>query len=599
MKKVVNHLHEYRQKVHTHVKKHYKKYLFGIVSAALIYKIIPVLIAWIFMTKNFSFADLVDWADYETCSVAWTCDENANDVDDDKQNLDEDFWLNDDENNDEGSDDQQNILRNNAESLDDIEENQSCGFEDIEMINPLSGMVLWWTFQIKWWLKNSDCSGYVLTIKMWDANSQYVLLWTWLAQQWVLEFDSTKLFSWFYTQTWLDISGNVIVTYTWNYEWLPTTYFTWHRIVIYLWEETDEDWLLPLYEWNDFVIDNEKPIITWVNISITWSKNILTGLVWLNDVAVLSFTASEELSWSSIVVLWKNAVLKSVSWFDYVYELPFSESNTSWVLIYNITCKDIAWNESYYEWYNEKLIFDKERPSLTKPIQFAFTWDLVRYRLALTETWDYEFAYQLSWDSEWNIKTWEDAKKYTDIFSWIESNEIYNYKLTLVDKAWNDSYLEWYFMITWDTIESITNLVSSWNLVEVWFLTEEDQQTWSIIQWLKQQIFNYNACKSWLENMKTIELPIKNYTVKLEMPDFEKSAVKKLVSSFAIVLYEKIEDSNMTQKDVEALTSDFNEYLVVLKLLRDDEWVCKQNLSNYYTSKFMNGLMKYDLATKE
>jgi hypothetical protein len=55
----------------------------------------------------------------------------------------------------------------------------------------------------------------------------------------------------------------------------------------------------------------------------------------------------------------------------------------------------------------------------------------------------------------------------------------------------------------------------------------------------------------------------------------------------------------MTQKDVEALTSDFNEYLVVLKLLRDDEWVCKQNLSNYYTSKFMNGLMKYDLATKE
>jgi hypothetical protein len=45
MKKVVNHLHEYRQKVHTHVKKHYKKYLFGIVSAALIYKIIPVLIA--------------------------------------------------------------------------------------------------------------------------------------------------------------------------------------------------------------------------------------------------------------------------------------------------------------------------------------------------------------------------------------------------------------------------------------------------------------------------------------------------------------------------------------------------------------------------
>jgi hypothetical protein len=71
--------------------------------------------------------------------------------------------------------------------------------------------------------------------------------------------------------------------------------------------------------------------------------------------------------------------------------------------------------------------------------------------------------------------------------------------------------------------------------------------------------------------MKTIELPIKNYTVKLEMPDFEKSAVKKLVSSFAIVLYEKIEDSNMTQKDVEALTSDFNEYLVVLKLLRDDE----------------------------
>ena len=658
MKEVRNQLHEYGYKVHTHVKKHYKKYLFWLVSAALVCKVIPVLIAWIFMTKNFSFASLLEWVNYETCTqeqkewaectnevnpvcwddgiaydnacaaclvtdkyFVWLCHEQENSTQ--ENNTQENSQ---DENNEDNSEDlvkdtqiilqntpeenetendnqsENNVLPQNAESLDEEDESDNvCGAEDILFLAPLSGSIYGWDISIKWNLKNEDCSGQIFTIKLWDANVQYVSLWTWLAESWAIDFDSTQLFSGFYSQTWLDESWNVVTIYTGLYTWVNTYYFTWHKIVIYLWEEWDDNWLEPLYEWDLFTIDNQAPSITWVNISFTWANRSVSWLVWLNDSVELSFTASEELTGTEIVILWKNATLQSVSWLVYTYKMNFSEANTSWKFIYNITCRDLAWNESYYEWYNENMIFDKDKPTLQRPLQFSNTWDMIRYRIALVETWSFEFVYQWSGETKEFTITWWNDKNFRWIFSWIDPKMLYNYRLTVKDLAWNESNFEWYFQVSWDTVDSTTNMISDSGLVEVWFVTvvEQTNTGTSIIQWLKQQISNYNLCKSWITDFRIIDLPIKNYVVKLEMPDFEKSAIQKLVSSFAIVLYEKISDSNMTESDVKALTNDFNEFLVVLKLVRDDEWSCKQNLSNYYMSKFRNGLSKYNLTQED
>jgi len=54
MKKIVEKVRTHRKVVHAHLKKHHKKYFFGLLSAALLIKIIPAMIAW-FATMHFNY----------------------------------------------------------------------------------------------------------------------------------------------------------------------------------------------------------------------------------------------------------------------------------------------------------------------------------------------------------------------------------------------------------------------------------------------------------------------------------------------------------------------------------------------------------------
>lgn len=86
MKKLVEHVKTHRKIVHAHLKKHHKKYVFGVLSAALLIKIIPAFIAWLATWHfNYLFADasvtpeaweLWCWTDteWECNSDFWTYD---------------------------------------------------------------------------------------------------------------------------------------------------------------------------------------------------------------------------------------------------------------------------------------------------------------------------------------------------------------------------------------------------------------------------------------------------------------------------------------------------------------------------------------------
>jgi hypothetical protein len=44
MKRVIHHVKVHGKKLHSHMKKHHKKYIFGVVSGALVYKTLALLI---------------------------------------------------------------------------------------------------------------------------------------------------------------------------------------------------------------------------------------------------------------------------------------------------------------------------------------------------------------------------------------------------------------------------------------------------------------------------------------------------------------------------------------------------------------------------
>jgi hypothetical protein len=49
---------------------------------------------------------------------------------------------------------------------------------------------------------------------------------------------------------------------------------------------------------------------------------------------------------------------------------------------------------------------------------------------------------------------------------------------------------------------------------------------------------------------------------------------------------QNIEESNLSEKQIEELIMRLNNIFVIIKLVRDDDNTCEQNLSNYYIGQF-------------
>jgi hypothetical protein len=81
------------------------------------------------------------------------------------------------------------------------------------------------------------------------------------------------------------------------------------------------------------------------------------------------------------------------------------------------------------------------------------------------------------------------------------------------------------------------------------------------------------------------------------MPTFKKADVKKLVSAFSYFVVKKLDTVHtLDQTELDSITKTYNNFLVVLKLVRDDDNDCKQNLGNYYMGVFTSTMENYGIT---
>ena len=166
-----------------------------------------------------------------------------------------------------------------------------------------------------------------------------------------------------------------------------------------------------------------------------------------------------------------------------------------------------------------------------------------------------------------------------------------------------------YFTISGaNTIYDYEVISSDDMIVDTWF--ENPESTGTVATWtvstgtvvnspantFREEINKFKTCKDSLGNTTILEIPVRRYKARLEMPELEKSYVRKLVSAFSIVLFDRIAEAWLNEEEIEDLTKEFNNFLVILKLVKDNENECEQNLSNYYMSKFRDSLVKYNLT---
>lgn len=118
----------------------------------------------------------------------------------------------------------------------------------------------------------------------------------------------------------------------------------------------------------------------------------------------------------------------------------------------------------------------------------------------------------------------------------------------------------------------------------------------SIFESLRQEISKFNECKTKL-TYRPISFDIDKNVFKLNMPTFQKADVKKLVNAFSSVMVKKINGvHSLSQNEVDDITKTYNNFLIVLKLVRDDDNECKQNLGNYYMGLFKSTMENYGIT---
>ena len=200
-------------------------------------------------------------------------------------------------------------------------------------------------------------------------------------------------------------------------------------------------------------------------------------------------------------------------------------------------------------------------------------WNLI-YQISDTET--------KSIDS-----TWTDQHKLT--LENIKKTEKYNYSISIQDEAKNTIYIWWVFYISWNSVEfTEKEIKKSELLTNVGFTKDKEAQN----------IFknNFNTCANEIST-KELKLVInkqKNVTVKI--PEFTNSTINKLSNAFIAVLFEKVENKKLPQYALDEITEDLNNFLIIVKLVKDDNNECKQNMSQYYVNRFKNTLEQYWLV---
>jgi len=461
----------------------------------------------------------------------------------------------------------------------------------------------WFSSNITWsiysgdinilWTISSACENEIVDIQLYDHNEEWITLerLPWYVTEY--NFDTTLLWSWFYLQTWLNFSWEVEVINTWLYSWINMDSWTWYYI----------RWLVQpdtiLHQTQEFAIDNQKPTISKIDISSSWVFSWILGEGKKIDV---KFDWSELLTWIIVYFGSGQASVSSWStWANYVfsYELPsnFPFGNIPYTILY----QDFAGNSSVTTWISN-FVYDWNYPQITWFNLSGYDFSFTTSKLTIANA----FVIIRNTTNGWVFNMTGLSQQHSFSLPTLSLDTNYDLWIVVKDEAGNESKaaLELKRNGSWDieynllaTLygQTLTNYSSGSNfLTQTW----SDLITWDIketvVEKFKQEIDKFTECKNNIDYTK-VRIQIKWTEIELNIPTFQRSEIKKLVNSFVLYILKNLEESPLSQNELQDLAQKFDSFSVILKLIKDDDNFCKQNLSNYHLEQFKQSLDTYGI----
>ena len=501
------------------------------------------------------------------------------------------------------------------------EEDVVCDIDDIEITGPVSGDMVGGEFPIQREIVDADnCEDIDLDIMLRDHNEQWIRIWTSNVAQGEFLFDSTILVSTgIYTITWTYLSGNIYeilnesgvvvdtgvyeedtdyIIYTGAYNGQYTGYATWYKIALFN-TECDNELLLACVEessdcpvecywyWDEqiFTIDNVFPELEELSLEVEWI--VVSGSVGLDAVIIWEFEATKEIgSWAYVINSTQVAWSEVMSWAVYTISVPLLYvENTGNVIEYELLATDIVGNSVTVSWVVD-FSFDNSIPVVDN---IVLSWTFASWMTMARDT-DQDVVYTIDIVDEdddlvqTGHTTGYDDQHMVEIQT-LDEDLVYTIVIQGNSRVWNKLVWEWDISSQDGERELIVDeeeVASNEELLQA-LQDEEDEVT--IRDVLKQELQKFQACKSTLA-ITTIPREIKGETYDVKIPSFNKNKLKLIVNTFTSVFIENVIESDLSEKQIEEIIMRLNNMFVVIKLVRDNNNTCEQNLSNYYIGQF-------------
>ncbi len=443
------------------------------------------------------------------------------------------------------------------------------------------------------WTINSACANQTVDIQLYDHNEEWITLDSipWYVTEY--SFDTTLLWSGFYLQTGLNASWNIEVINTGVYSWIAMKSWTGYYIRRLVQPDTI------LHQTQEFTIDNKKPILSNFSLVSSWVSSWVIGV---GKSITIAFDSSELLTWVLVSVASGQATIASwTTWTHYVYMYNLPSSLISGPISYAISYKDLVGNTWSTTWISQ-LIYDNLYPQITWFALSGYNFSFVTSELTTANA----FVLIRNTTNGWAFAMTGTATWHSFSLPTLSLNTDYDMGIVIKDLAGNESKAalalkrnsSWtiqYSLVATLYGQILTNYSSGSN-----FLTQTGTiiKTWDIqetvVEQFKEEIDKFTECKNNIEYTK-IKIQIKWSEIELNIPSFQRSEIKKLVNWFVLYILKSLEKAPLSEIELQDLAQKFDSFAVILKLIKDDDNSCKQNLSNYHLEQFKQSLDTYGI----